>query len=241
MSESEGGRVRVLIVDDHAVVRAGLRALVEMEGRFQVVGEAGTAQEAVERALADPPDVVLMDVRLPGESGIEACREIRARLPGTRVVMLTSYPDEQAVVASVLAGASGYLLKDIDPRGLRDALEIVARGGSLLSPDLVTRVLAGVRRQAESGPGPDAIERLTAQERQILTLIAEGKTNREIGEVLYLSEHTVKNYISRLFEKLGLSRRSEAAAYLARYERRVGLGPAAGGSTAGDGNGVGVR
>ncbi len=210
--------IAVMLVDDHVVVRKGLRTLLEVGGDFAVVAEAGTAHEAVARAGQSAPDIVIMDVRLPDGSGIEACRAIREARAQTRVIMLTSYPDEQAVVASILAGASGYLLKEANEDALLNALHIVARGGSLLEPDLIRRVLTQVRRRAESD-GKDDLSALNSHERQILTLIAAGKTNREIGESLFLSENTVKNYVSRLLEKLGLSRRSEAAAYLARHQR----------------------
>lgn len=213
-----GGAVPVMVVDDHAVVRAGLRTLLELSGRFRVVAEAATASEAVALARAVRPRIVIMDVRLKDGSGIEACREIRAENPDTRVVMLTSYPDEEAVTASVLAGASGYLLKELTADDLLEALHIVERGGSLLGPDLVRQVVARLRRPA--GEDKDLLGQLNRQEREILALIAAGKTNREIAESLFLSENTVKNYVSRILDKLGLSRRSEAAAFLARHERR---------------------
>lgn len=205
--------VQVMLVDDHAVVRAGLKQLLESDGRFAVTGEAATAGEALRVAQATRPAIVIMDVRLPDQSGIEACREIRAAMPEARVIMLTSYPDDDAVVAAVMAGASGYLLKELDESALLRGLLIVAQGGSLLTPDLVARML----RQTQSRHA-DVLGQLSEQERQILTLIAQGRTNREIGEALFLSENTVKNYVSRLLEKLGLSRRSEAAAYVVRRQ-----------------------
>lgn len=210
--------VRILIVDDHAVVRKGLEALLEGEPGLVVVGAAGTAAEAQRMALETIPDVIIMDVRLPDASGIEACRYIRAQQPGIRVIMLTSYPDDQAALAAVMAGATGYLLKDLQEDALVRALHIVAEGGSLIAPDFVARLVGQAKRQETADPWPS----LSDQERQILVLIAEGRTNREIGEALYLSEHTVKNYVSRLLEKLGLSRRSEAAAYLARHQMPPG-------------------
>lgn len=205
-----------MLVDDHAVVRAGVRKLLELDGRFTVLAEAGNADEAVTAARETCPDIVVMDVRLPDRSGIEACREIRAQRPETRVIMLTSYPDEEAVTASVLAGASGYLLKELNENALIRGLLIVAQGGSLLDPEMVARMVSALR----GGERQDGLKQLSEQERQILALIAEGQTNREIGEVLYLSENTVKNYVSRLLEKLGVSRRSEAAAFLARRQQR---------------------
>lgn len=216
-----GGNIRVMLVDDHTVVRMGLRALLEADGGFDVVAEAGTAAEAVEQARRTEPDIVIMDVRLPDRSGVEACRDIREHRPATRVLMLTSYPDDEAVTASVLAGASGYLLKELNQDRLLDALGIVGRGGSLLGPDLVRRVLEKIRRQSEPDPD-DGLSQLTPQERQILIRIAEGKTNREIGEELHFSENTVKAYVSRLLDKLGLQRRTAAAAFLARQGRAAG-------------------
>lgn len=214
-----------MLVDDHAVVRAGLKRLLEGEGRFQVVGQAATAGEAVRMALELRPAVVVMDVRLPDRSGIEACREIRSALPGLRVVMLTSYPDDDAVAAAVMAGASGYLLKELDEEALIRGLLIVAQGGSLLDPELVARMV----RQAQSRH-PEGLDQLSGQEQQILALIAQGRTNREIGEALFLSENTVKNYVSRLLEKLGMTRRSEAAAYLIRHQMHETAGAGSRGS-----------
>lgn len=214
--------IAIMLVDDHGIVRKGLETLLEADGRFHVVAEAGSVAEAVERARSARPDIVLMDVRLPDGSGIEACRQIRAERPETRVVMLTSYPDEEAVMASVLAGAAGYLLKELNEDALLGSLRVVAQGGSLLSPELVGRMLAEVRRQSdvERRGEPDALDHLAPVDREILALIAEGKTNREIGEALKMSENTVKAHVSRLLEKLGFSRRSEAAAFMARQRER---------------------
>ena len=210
------GPVRLMLVDDHAVVRAGVRKLLELDGRFTVLAEAGTAADAVAAAEAAQPEIVVMDVRLPDRSGIEACREIRAMRPETKVIMLTSYPDEEAVIASVMAGASGYLLKELNENALIRGLLIVAQGGSLLDPELVARMVSALRNTSRQS----GLEQISDQEQQILSLIAEGHTNREIGEALYLSENTVKNYVSRLLEKLGVSRRSEAAAFLARRQKQ---------------------
>ncbi|HZS02162.1 MAG TPA: response regulator transcription factor [Chloroflexota bacterium] len=207
--------VKLLLVDDHRVVRLGLRTLFETAPQFQVVGEAGTAAEAVAAARRNPPDVVLMDVRLPDGSGVEACREIRSEHPRTRVLMLTSYADEDAVVASIMAGAAGYLLKQTDPERLVEAAEIVAGGGSLLDPAVTQTVLQWMRRLGAQAPS-DPLIGLSEQERKILPLLAEGKTNREIAAQLYLSEHTVKTYVSNILQKLHLSRRAEAAAFIAR-------------------------
>lgn len=206
--------VRVLLCDDHEVVREGLRTLLAGRADMRVVAEAGTSAEAIEAAARETPDVVIMDVRLPDGSGVEACRAIREILPATRVIMLTSYPDDEALYASIVAGASGYLLKQTRARALVEAIETVAKGRALLDPDVTARVLERVRRgRADEDP---ALGSLTDQERRVLEQLATGKTNREIGEALFLSEKTVKNYVSRILEKLGLHRRAEAAAFAAR-------------------------
>jgi two-component system, NarL family, response regulator DevR len=205
----------LLVVDDHEVVRQGLVALLGRRPEFQVVAEAGTAAEAVSAARKFRPALVIMDVRLPDGSGIEACREIRAELPETRVVMLTSYPDEDAVLSAIVAGASGYLLKQVRARDLVAALEAVGRGESLLDPAVTGRVLERVRRIATSDQ-PDELAQLTDQERKILLLVAEGKTNKEIAADVFLSDKTVKNYVSSILAKLNLERRAQAAAYMAR-------------------------
>jgi DNA-binding NarL/FixJ family response regulator len=208
--------VRLLVVDDHEVVRQGLVALLDRREGFEVVAEAGTVAEAIERAQRHEPDIVVMDVRLPDGSGVEACREIRAERPETRVVMLTSYPDEEAVLSAIVAGASGYLLKQIRARDLVAALETVANGGSLLDPAVTEKVLDRVRRMA-SGGATDELAQLTTQERKILALVAEGKTNKEIATEIYLSDKTVKNYVSSILAKLNLERRAQAAAYVAKH------------------------
>jgi two-component system response regulator DevR len=213
--------VKLLLVDDHRVVRLGLRALFETVPQFVVVGEAGTVAEALVAARQGQPDVVVLDVRLPDGSGVEACREIRSERPRTRVLMLTSYADEDAVVASIMAGAAGYLLKQSDPDRLIEAVEIVARGGSLLDPAITQTVLQWIQRLGTRAI-EDPLLALSDQERRILPLLAEGKTNREIAAELYLSEHTVKTYVSNILQKLHLSRRAEAAAFIAR---RRGLPP----------------
>jgi two-component system response regulator DevR len=206
---------RLLVVDDHEVVRQGLVAMISRRPGFQVVAEAGTSAESVELARRYQPDLVVMDVRLPDGSGIEACREIRAELPGTRVVILTSYPDEEAVFSAIVAGASGYLLKQVRARDLVSALEAVGRGESLLDPAVTEKVLERVRRIATGG-ATDELAQLTAQEQKILLLVAEGKTNKEIAAEVYLSDKTVKNYVSSILSKLNLQRRAQAAAYLAK-------------------------
>jgi DNA-binding NarL/FixJ family response regulator len=213
--ESVTRPLRLLVVDDHEVVRQGLVALLDRREGFQVVAEAGTAAEAVQQALRHEPDIVIMDVRLPDGSGVEACREIRAELPATRVVMLTSYPDEEAVLSAIVAGASGYLLKQIRARDLVSALEAVGRGESLLDPAVTEKVLERVRRIATGG-AVDELAALTPQEQKILLLVAEGKTNKEIAAEVFLSDKTVKNYVSSILAKLNLERRAQAAAYMAR-------------------------
>lgn len=210
--------IRVLLVDDHEVVREGLRTLLARRQGVLVVGEAATAGEAVAAAARARPDVVIMDVRLPDGSGVEACREIRERRPETRIIMLTSYADDEALFASIIAGASGYLLKQTRGQALIDAIDAVSQGRSLLDPDVTEKVLERLRRgRDEEDP---AFASLTEQERKVLAQLAEGKTNREIGEALFLSEKTVKNYVSRILGKLGLRRRAEAAAYLAKRRPR---------------------
>jgi DNA-binding NarL/FixJ family response regulator len=214
--QSEPRPLRLLVVDDHEVVRQGLVALIDRREKFQVVAEAGTVEEALDAARRFQPDLVIMDVRLPDGSGIEACREIRAELPATRVVMLTSYPDEEAVLSAIIAGASGYLLKQIRARDLVSALEAVGRGESLLDPAVTEKVLERVRRIA-SGTYTDELAQLTAQEQKILQLVAEGKTNKEIASEVFLSDKTVKNYVSSILSKLNLQRRAQAAAFVAKH------------------------
>jgi two-component system response regulator DevR len=217
----EARPLRLLVVDDHEVVRQGLVSLLERREHFQVVAEAGTAAEAVEMARKFEPDLVVMDVRLPDGSGIEACREIRAEFPATRVVILTSYPDEEAVLSAIIAGASGYLLKQIRGRDLVSALESVGRGESLLDPAVTEKVLDRVRRIA-TGTYTDEMAQLTQQEQKILLLVAEGKTNKEIASEVFLSDKTVKNYVSSILSKLNLERRAQAAAFVARHRLKGG-------------------
>jgi len=213
--------LRLLVVDDHEVVREGLVSMLARRPNFQVVAEAGTAADSIELARKFQPDLVIMDVRLPDGSGIEACREIRSEMPETKVVILTSYPDEEAVFSAIIAGASGYLLKQVRGRDLVAALEAVGRGESLLDPAVTEKVLDRVRRVATSGTNDD-LAQLTAQEQRILLLVAEGKTNKEIAAEVFLSDKTVKNYVSSILSKLNLQRRAQAAAYVAK--RRGGSG-----------------
>ena len=208
--------LRLLVVDDHEVVREGLVAMLDRRPGFSVVGQAGTVAEAVALAAKLEPDLVVMDVRLPDGSGIEACRDIRSARPETRVVMLTSYPDEEAVLGAIVAGASGYLLKQLRARDLVAALESVGQGASLLDPAVTEKVLERVRRIATADQ-PDELAALTPQERRILMLVAEGKTNREIAEEVFLSDKTVKNYVSSILSKLNLERRAQAAAFVAKH------------------------
>ncbi len=206
--------IRILVCDDHEVVREGLRSVLAARSTMLLVGEAGSEAEAIAIAAETNPDVVIMDVRLPDGSGVEACRAIRERRPETRVIMLTSYPDDEALFASILAGAAGYLLKQTRRQALVDAIEAVAQGRSLLDPDVTGKVLERVRRGGDQED--PAFASLTDQERRVLQQLADGKTNREIGEALYLSEKTVKNYVSRILDKLGLRRRAEAAVYASK-------------------------
>lgn len=207
--------VRVMLVDDHEVVRQGIKALLEADGGLMIVGEAGTVAEAVERAAVLRPDVVVMDVRLADGSGIEATREIRATRPETRVIMLTSFADDEALFASIMAGASGYVLKQIKGNDLVRSIKVVAEGGSLLDPSVTEAVLERLRK-GKHLLKDEKLARLSAQEERILAFVADGKTNREIGEEMNLAEKTVKNYVSTILGKLEVTRRAEAAAYLAR-------------------------
>ena len=211
------GPLKVLIVDDHDIVRKGLVMLISRQEDILVAGEAGTAAEAVAKTRELSPDVVVMDIRLPDESGIEACREIRSQNPDVKVLMLTSYSDEEAVMASIMAGASGYLLKEIRSQEIVDAIRRVGAGQSLLDPSVTSTVLERVRRGNKED---DTLAQLTDQERRILELIADGLTNKEIGNEVSLSDKTVKNYVSNILGKLEVSRRSQAAAYMADLRAR---------------------
>ena len=214
-ADSPERRLRLLVVDDHEVVRQGLVALLARRSEFEIVAQAGSVAESIALAALHEPDLVIMDVRLPDGSGVEACREIRAARPETRVVMLTSYPDEEAVLSAIIAGASGYLLKQIRGRDLISALESVGRGESLLDPAVTEKVLERVRQMAGGG-AVDELAGLTAQERKILLLVADGMTNKEIAAEVFLSDKTVKNYVSSILSKLDLQRRTQAAAFVAK-------------------------
>ncbi len=214
-------QVRILIVDDHEVVRDGLRAMLGAQPGFFVVGEAASVHQAVAAADSLRPDVIVMDVRLTDGSGIDATREIRARRPEARVLMLTSYADDEALFASIMAGASGYVLKQIRMGELVNAVRAVAAGQSLLDPAVTSAVLDRLRK-GKHLLRDEKLARLTAQEERILELVAQGETNRDIGVALHLAEKTVKNYVSTILSKLEVARRAEAAAYLARHTSTPG-------------------
>lgn len=214
--QTETMTTRVFLLDDHEVVRRGLRELLEAEDDMEVVGEAGTAEEAYGRIPATAPHVAVLDMRLPDGDGIDVCREVRSRHPEIACLMLTSFSDDEAVYAAILAGAAGYLLKQVRGNDLVNGIRRVAAGDSLLDPAVTTRVLERLRHKDDQDP----LAALTDQERRILELIAEGLTNRQIGERMFLAEKTVKNYVSNMFVKLGMSRRTEAAAYAARLSER---------------------
>jgi two-component system, NarL family, response regulator DevR len=210
---------RILLVDDHEVVRLGLKSLLERHPQFDVIGEASSAREALEQVANNHPDVVVMDIRLPGTSGIEACEEITSRFPETRVLMLTSYAEDEMLFSAIRAGASGYVLKQIGGEELVRALEAVARGEALLDPAVTQRVFQEVRRAVKEEEA-SAFAHLSQQEKHVLLLVSEGKTNREIAKSLFLGEGTVRNYVSSILSKLGVSNRAEAAAYAVEHNLR---------------------
>lgn len=206
----------ILLVDDHEVVRLGLKSLLEHNDKFEVVAEAGTAKEAVAMVEKYHPDVVLMDIRLPGSSGITACEEITARWPEVRVVILTSYAEDEMLFSAIRAGASGYVLKQIGAEGLIAAIEAACRGEAILDPAVTQRVFQEVRRAVKEEEAA-AFANLSQQEKNVLVLVSEGKTNREIAKALFLGEGTVRNYVSSILSKLGVSNRAEAAAYAVEH------------------------
>lgn len=209
--------IKVFLLDDHEIVRRGVRDLLEASGEIEVVGEAGTAAEAIARVPATQPEVAVLDVRLPDGSGIEVCRELRAADPDLRCLMLTSFSDDEALIDAIVAGASGYVLKEVRGADIVESVRRVAAGESLLDPQAAARVIERLRNP------PPQDERLTAlspQERRILELLADGMTNRQIADQLYLAEKTVKNYVSNLLMKLGMHRRTEAAVFAARLADR---------------------
>jgi DNA-binding NarL/FixJ family response regulator len=210
---------KILLVDDHEVVRLGLKSLLERHPQFEVIGEAGSAREALEQVATLKPDVVLMDIRLPGTSGIEACEEIVNKYPATRVIMLTSYAEDEMLFSAIRAGASGYILKQIGSTDLIKALESVSRGEALLDPAVTQRVFQEVRRAVKEEEA-SAFAHLSQQEKHVLLLVSEGKTNREIAKSLFLGEGTVRNYVSSILSKLGVNNRAEAAAYAVEHSLR---------------------
>ncbi len=210
---------RIVLVDDHEVVRLGLKSLLERHPQFDVVGEASSAREALEMVNNTHPDVVVMDIRLPGTSGIEACEEITGRFPETKVIMLTSYAEDEMLFSSIRAGASGYILKQIGGEDLVRALEAVGRGEAMLDPTVTQRVFQEVRRAVKEEEA-SAFAHLSQQEKHVLLLVSEGKTNREIAKALFLGEGTVRNYVSSILSKLGVNNRAEAAAYAVQHNLR---------------------
>lgn len=209
-------RIRLLLVDDHEVVRAGLSTLLAQHEEFEMVGEVGTVAGALETAERLRPDVVLLDVRLPDGSGFEACRGLHKLTPPVKVIMLTAFADEEIVMQAIGSGAEGYLLKEIDEQGLVRAIREVADGRSILDP-AVTRRVMNRAKDGTGTPSANKLDRLSTQERRVLELVAQGKTNKEIGLAMRLSDKTVKNYLSNLMEKLQMSRRSQAAAFYAQH------------------------
>lgn len=208
-------QIRVFLLDDHELVRRGLSDLLGVEADLEVVGEASSVAEALTRIPATQPDVAVLDVRLPDGSGVEVCRDIRSQMPGVKCLMLTSFSDDEALFDAIMAGASGYVLKEIRGHDLVDAIRQVAAGKSLLDPSLTQKVLERLRRGNEED---ERLSGLSDQERRILELIGEGMTNRQIGEQMHLAEKTVKNYVSSLLAKLGMERRTQAAAFVARMD-----------------------
>ncbi len=219
METKPGNKQRIMLVDDHEIVRLGLKALLDRHPNFEVVAEAGTARDAVEKVEAFSPDVVVMDIRLPGGSGIEACEEITVRFPNAKVIMLTSYAEDEMLFSAIRAGAAGYVLKQIGGEDLIKAIEAVGRGEALLDPAVTQRIFQEVRKAAKEEEA-SAFSSLTQQEKHVLLLVSEGKTNREIAKALFLGEGTVRNYVSSILSKLGVSNRAEAAAYAVEHNLR---------------------
>jgi two-component system, NarL family, response regulator DevR len=217
MADAPTAPIRVFLLDDHEIVRQGLRALLESQPGFEVVGEAATAAEAMARIPPIRPDVAVLDVRLPDGDGVQVCREVRAGSPEIQCLMLTSFADDEALFEAIMAGAAGYVLKQIKGTDIVDAIRRVAADQSLLDPDATRRVLERIRNPPEAD---DRLASLTPQERRILDLITDGLTNRQIAEEMFLAEKTVKNYVSNLLAKLGMERRTQAAVYGARIEQQ---------------------
>lgn len=212
---SDAPRIRVFLVDDHEVVRHGVRSLIDASGDLEVVGEADSVATALARVLAVHPQVAVLDVRLPDGNGVELCREIRSRLPDVSCLMLTSYSDDEALFEAIIAGAAGYVLKQVRGTELLAAIRRVASGEHLLDPAVTGRVM---RRLSNPSGDDQRLASLTTREREVLEFIGQGKTNRQIGEAMFLAEKTVKNYVSGLLAKLGMERRTEAAVFVARRE-----------------------
>ena len=210
---------RIILVDDHEVVRLGLKSLLERHPQFEVVGEAASSRDALEQVAALEPDVVVMDIRLPGTSGIEACEQIVDNYPDIKVIMLTSYAEDEMLFSAIRAGASGYVLKQIASEELVKAIEAVGRGEALLDPAVTQRVFQEVRRAVKEEEA-SAFQHLSQQEKHVLLLVSEGKTNREIAKNLFLGEGTVRNYVSSILSKLGVNNRAEAAAYAVEHSLR---------------------
>ncbi|MBS1249849.1 MAG: DNA-binding transcriptional activator DevR/DosR [Chloroflexi bacterium] len=210
---------RILLVDDHEVVRLGLKSLLDRQTKFQVVAEATTGTEAVKKVEQYNPDIVVMDIRIPGGSGITACEEITQKHPDTKVIMLTTYAEDEMLFSSIRAGASGYMLKQVESSELIKAIEAIGRGEAQLDPSVTQRVFQEVRKAAREEEAL-AFSDLTDQEKQVLIHVSEGKTNREIAKVLYLGEGTVRNYVSSILSKLDVNNRAEAAAYAVRHDLR---------------------
>jgi two-component system response regulator DevR len=215
----QSAKQRIILVDDHEVVRLGLKSLLERHSQFDVVGEASSAREAIEKTDTLRPDVVVMDIRLPGTSGIEACEQIIHKHPNVKVIMLTSYAEDEMLFSAIRAGASGYILKQIGSDDLVKALEAVGRGEALLDPAVTQRIFQEVRRSVREGEA-SAFQHLSQQEKHVLLLVSEGKTNREIAKHLFLGEGTVRNYVSSILSKLGVNNRAEAAAYAVEHNLR---------------------
>jgi two-component system response regulator DevR len=208
--------IRIFLLDDHEVVRRGIAELLAAVPGFEIVGEAGTVEMAMPRVLATRPDVAILDARLPDGSGIDVCRDVRSALPSTYCLILTSYDDQDAVLSAVLAGASGYVLKEVRTSGLVDAIKQAALGRSLIDPAVIAQVMDRVR---DGSPTDNRLAALTTREREVLGLIAEGLSNRQIGERMFLAEKTVKNYVSSLLGKLGMARRTQAAVFGAEVDK----------------------
>lgn len=215
---TETAKVRVFLLDDHEVVRRGLKDLLESDGSIEVVGEAATVAQALARIPAVRPDVAVLDARLPDGSGIEVCRQVRSSDPSIRAIILTSYDDDDALFAAIMAGAAGYILKQVSGDDLLAAVHKVAQGAALLDPQVTERVMSRLRQGDKDEP--EELKRLSPQERRILDLVAEGLTNRQIGEQLFLAEKTVKNYMSSILSKLGLERRTQAAVFVSKLQSK---------------------